>query len=156
MKKIIGIMGPGDGATEQDKKNAFEIGKYAAEHGYVVLTGGRNIGVMEAGLQGAKSANGTTVGILPNDDRSTFSEYVDIPIITNMRSGRNYMNVLSSDLVFACGMGAGTSSEVSLALQAGKNIILVGTSPEANAFFKQLNSEKILIAKDYTEALLFF
>ncbi len=149
-------MWPGDWATEQDKKNAFEIGKYAAEHGYVVLTWWRNIWVMEAWLQWAKSANGTTVWILPNDDRSTFSEYVDIPIITNMRSGRNYMNVLSSDLVFACGMWAGTSSEVSLALQAGKNIILVWTSPEANAFFKQLNSEKILIAKDYTEALLFF
>lgn len=149
-------MWPGDWATGQDKKNAFEIGKYAAEKWYVVLTGWRNIWVMEAWLQWAKSVWWTTVGILPNDDRSMFSEYVDIPIITNMRSGRNYMNVLSSDLVFACGMWDGTSSEVSLALQAGKSVILVWTSPEANVFFKQLNSERILIAKNATEALLFF
>ncbi len=72
-----------------------------------------------------------------------------------MRSGRNYINVLSSNLVFACGMGDGTSSEVSLALQAKKNIVLVGTSLEANAFYKQLSPEKIFLADDFTEAISF-
>jgi hypothetical protein len=34
-----------------------------------------------------------------------------------MRSGRNYINVLSSDIVIACGMNHGTASEVSLAIK---------------------------------------
>ena len=39
MNKIIGIMGPND-ATEENLKDAYEIGKYIASKGYTVLTGG--------------------------------------------------------------------------------------------------------------------
>ncbi len=69
MKKIIiGVMGPGEQATATDLQNAYELGKLIAQQGWVLLTGGRNVGVMDAANQGAKSANGLTVGILPGNN----------------------------------------------------------------------------------------
>ena len=152
MKKIIGIMGPGN-AKEEDLENSYKIGKYCAENGYATLTGGLNKGVMNEALRGAQENGGLTIGILPIDDRSQFSEYIDIPIVTTMRSGRNYINILSSDIIVACGMEAGTSSEVSMAIKADKKVILVGAYEEANTFYKRLSNNQIYIAKDYKEAI---
>jgi len=45
---IIGVMGPGTGAKAQDLENAYELGRLIAERGWVLLTGGRNVGVMDA------------------------------------------------------------------------------------------------------------
>jgi Predicted Rossmann fold nucleotide-binding protein len=64
-KTIIGIMGPGESATSTDLENAYQLGQLIAEAGWILLTGGRNVGVMDAANKGAKSANGLTVGILP-------------------------------------------------------------------------------------------
>lgn len=46
-RTIIGIMGPGEKATEADLRNANEIGGLCAQHDYLVMTGGRPLGVME-------------------------------------------------------------------------------------------------------------
>lgn len=153
VRKIIGVMGPGTNALETDLKNSYEIGKFIASQNWVTLTGGRNEGVMNEALRGAKENDGLTLGILPSDDKNTFSPYLDIPICTNMRSGRNYLNVLSSDIVVVCGIDHGTSSEVSLAIKPNKKIILVGLYEEANTFFKKLAPKQIFISKDYTEAI---
>lgn len=154
MQKIIGIMGPNN-ASEKNLKDAFEIGKYVANKGYVVLTGGLNIGIQNEGLKGAKASNGLTIGIMPFNEPDKFSEYVDIPIITNMRSGRNYINVLSSNLVITCGIDNGTISEISLSLvnTAKKQVIIVGAIEEANKLFKVIDSENVYIAKDYNECI---
>lgn len=152
MKKVIGIMGPGK-ANDDDLINAYEIGKYCAKKGYAVLTGGLNIGVMNEALKGAKENGGITVGVLPIDDRTKFSEYIDIPIITTMKAGRNYINVLSSDIIIACGIEAGTSSEISMAIKADKKVILVGLYDEANIFYSKLTHDQILITKDYIETI---
>lgn len=53
-------MGPNN-ATENNLKDAYEIGKYSAQMGYTVLTGGLNVGVQNEGLKGAKSVNGLTI-----------------------------------------------------------------------------------------------
>ena len=45
------------------------------------------------------------------------SEAVDLPIVTDLGNARNNINVLSSNVVIACGMGLGTASEVALALK---------------------------------------
>jgi len=153
MKNIVGIMGPGKEATPNDLRNAYVIGRYCAGNGWVVLTGGRKSGVMDEGLRGAKENGGLTVGILPNDDLSQISEHCDIPIITNARSGRNFFNVLSSNILVACGMSHGTSSEVSLALACpGKKVILVGTDDVTNTFYKKMAGEQVIITKDYKDA----
>ena len=157
MKKIIGIMGPNN-ATKENLRDAFEIGKYVADKGYAVLTGGLNVGIQNEGLKGAKANNGLTIGIMPFNEPDKFSEYVDIPIITNMRSGRNYINALSSNLVIACGIDKGTISEISLSLvnTAKKQVIIVGAIKEANKLFKVLDSKNVYVAKDYKECINIF
>jgi hypothetical protein len=154
MKKIIvGVMGPGAEATATDLKNAYELGKLIAYEGWILLTGGRNVGVMNAASQGAKAANGLTIGILPTDNTNAISEAVDIAIMTDMGNSRNNINVLSSNVVIACGMGAGTVSEIALALKANKKVILLNDSKEAQAFFIKLSPENIYIANSLDEAI---
>lgn len=154
-KTVIGIMGPGTDVSETDRQNAYELGKLIAQAGWVLLTGGRNVGVMQAANLGAKSADGLTIGILPNADENGISQAVDIAIFTDMGNARNNINVLSSDVVIACGMGAGTASEVALALKANKPVILITDNQESQLFFKSLSAENILIAKTPENAMAF-
>ena len=71
-----------------------------------------------------------TVGILPNDSCDGASEYIDIPIPTGLGNARNCINVLSSDVVVACPGGAGTLSEIALALKNNKPLILLDFQPK--------------------------
>jgi uncharacterized protein (TIGR00725 family) len=128
MRFIVGVMGPAK-ARKKDIENARTLGELIARREWIVLTGGRDVGVMDAAGQGAKQvARSLTVGILPSS-RDRVSKYVDVAIITEMGSARNNVNVMSSHVVVACGLsGAGTVSEVALALKAGKPVILVGAT----------------------------
>lgn len=139
-------MGPGEGASQEDKDNAFALGELIAKENWVLLTGGRKEGVMHAAAAGAKSANGITLGILPGSDGTDASECIDIAVITGMGSARNNINVLSSHMVIACGMGSGTASEIALALKARKQVILLTSDSEASAFFAKLGKQNIHIA----------
>jgi uncharacterized protein (TIGR00725 family) len=142
-KTIIGVMGPGSEATEVDKQNAFELGKLIATEGWILLSGGRNEGVMDAVNHGAKSAGGLTVGIIPSADNANTSEAVDISIITSMGSARNNINVLSSSVVVACGMGPGTASEIALALKARKDVVLLTDNSASKEFFGDLGNGRV-------------
>ena len=115
--------------------------------GFVVLTGGRNCGVMHSALKGAKKAGGVTIGILPGDNYKNISKYVDIPIITDMGNARNQVNVLSSQIVCAIGMGAGTLSEIALSLKTKKNLILMNQSKEVKKLFEINNFENLNFAE---------
>jgi len=137
-------MGPGEKATETDLRNAYDLGQLIAQSGWVLLTGGRNVGVMDAASQGTKAANGLTIGILPSID-SNISDAVDIAIFTDMGNARNNINVLSSDVVIACGMGTGTASEIALALKANKPVILL--TNEESKFFQKLSPENVYLAE---------
>lgn len=154
-KTIAGVMGPGKTATAQDLATAFELGKRIAERGWVLLTGGRNEGVMDAASRGAKQADGLTIGILPTADTHNLSVAVDIPILTGMGSARNNINILSSDVIFACGMGSGTASEIALALKANKSIILLNADDVSRAFFQNLSRAQIFLAASPEEAMEF-
>ncbi|MDJ0617761.1 MAG: TIGR00725 family protein [Calothrix sp. MO_192.B10] len=153
MKIIIGVMGPGDKATATDLDNAFELGKLIAQQGWVLLTGGRNVGVMDAASQGAKSADGLTIGILPGNHPQGISEAVDIAIFTDMGNARNNINVLSSHVVIACGMGAGTASEIALALKSGKPVILLTNDESSKTFFQQLAPENVYLVDRVENAI---
>lgn len=146
-------MGPGLGATEDDERHAVELGRLIANQGWVLLTGGRNEGVMEAVNKGAKSAGGTTIGILPGQDNSHTSQFVDFAILTGMGSARNNINVLTSDVVVACGIGPGTASEVSLALKSGKPVILLTESDHAANFFKEVGETLVHNAENPADAI---
>ena len=139
-------MGAGATATQADIANARQLGKAIAENGWILLTGGRKSGVMDAASKGAKDADGLTIGILPNNNTQGISDAVDIAIVTDLGNARNNINVLSSDIIIACGMGAGTASEVALAIKNNKQIILLSDNQESKQFFKNLSPENIFIA----------
>lgn len=154
MRKIlIGVMGPGSGATLADLKHAYQLGQEIAQAGWILLTGGRNVGVMEAANQGAKAAGGLTIGILPTDHLQGISQGVDIAILTDMGSARNNINVLSSQVIIACGMGAGTASEIALALKANKPVILLNANLTSQRFFKDLSQTRIFVVNNVEEAI---
>lgn len=126
MKSIIGVMGASK-AELADLLLAEELGEKIAEEGWVTLNGGYAGGIMEAVSKGASLKGGLVIGVLNQKNADLMSKYVDIPIITGMGNARNNINVLSSEVVVACGrLSSGVLSEVSLAISAGKPIILLG------------------------------
>ncbi|MDR8393133.1 TIGR00725 family protein [Aliifodinibius sp. S!AR15-10] len=151
-KIIVGVMGPGS-ASEETLATAEKLGQLIAEQGWILLTGGRNAGVMDATSRGAKESGGLTVGILPTGDRSGMSPNVDIPIVTDVGSARNNINVLSSEIVIACGVGMGTISEVLLAAKAGKYVILLHQTSSSKAFLEEFSSPRIHFVFTAEEAI---
>jgi uncharacterized protein (TIGR00725 family) len=147
-------MGAGENARAIDIRNAFALGSAIADEGWVVLTGGRNRGVMDAVNKGAKASGGLTVGILPTKDRRAISVAVDVAIITDMGSARNYINVLTSDIIVACGVGgAGTASEIALALKSDKFVVLFKSSNESRALFKEIGGRLVFEADSVSKTI---
>jgi uncharacterized protein (TIGR00725 family) len=129
-------MGAGE-ASRESLTAARELGRMIAGRGWILLTGGRPLGVMAAACAGAKEVAGSlTLGILPSASGGV-DPGVDVAIFTGLGDARNAINVLTSDIVVACGVeGPGTASEVALALKAGKPVILLCAAPAATAFFR--------------------
>jgi len=152
-KIVVGVMGPGDGATALDLQNAYELGRLIAQAGWVLLTGGRDVGVMDAASRGARHAGGLTICILPGSDRAGLSDAVDIAILTDLGNARNNINVLSSDVVVACGMGLGTLSEIALALKARKPVVLLNPGQASWALFQNLSPDALFLSKHPTDAI---
>ncbi len=153
MNVIIGVMGPGESATDDDIKDAYLLGKFIAGQSWVLLTGGRNKGVMHSASKGAKENNGLTVGILPGENYTGLSEYVDIPVVTGLGNARNNINILSSRVIVAVGIGPGTISEIALAIKSGKNVILLNSSEEGRELFRNMGNNKVYIADNVDEAI---
>jgi uncharacterized protein (TIGR00725 family) len=152
-RPVAGVMGPGEDATDADKANAFALGQLLAQAGWVVLSGGRDAGVMREVNRGARAAGGLTIGILP-DASARVSPDVDVAVVTGMHNARNNINVLSSHVVIACGDGGpGTVSEVALALKAGKPVILLGASELSRAFFGRLARGPLSFVASAAEAV---
>lgn len=122
---IVAVVGEGDGASGS-LEEARRLGQLIAEEGWVLVNGGRNVGVMDASARGASEKKGITVGLLPGTDASNASSFCAIPIPTGLSNARNNLITLSASVVFAFPGGPGTLSEVALALKNGKNVILVG------------------------------
>ncbi len=150
---VAGVMGPGEGATEEDVRTAYELGALIAREGWVLLTGGRAAGVMDAASRGAKSALGIVVGILPGAGTESMSDAVDIPIITSMHEARNNINVLTSRILFFVGMNAGTASELALALKSQRPAILVNQDPLVIRLFSTLGMQFLQTVPDAATAV---
>lgn len=79
--------------------------------------------MMEAACRGCRAGGGTSVGILPGDDRSGANEYVDVALATGMGEMRNALIVRAADVVIAIGGEYGTLSEVAFALKTGRPVV---------------------------------
>ncbi len=116
--QILAVLG-GSVATPEEEFVAERVGATAARCGWVTLTGG-GPGVMAAASRGAVEAGGLTVAILPNAFAGGGypNSWVHIPVFTGAGNARNAFNVLSASLCVAVGGGAGTLSEIALALKS--------------------------------------
>ncbi|MEN2997435.1 MAG: TIGR00725 family protein [Brevinematia bacterium] len=120
-KKQVLLIGD-SGEFEDKNKVAYEIGRFIARNGWVLITGGRD-GVMDWASRGAYEEGGTVVAITPFDSLENVTPFATVVIPTGMGFARNYINVLSADVVVAVGGGAGTLSEIAYAWQFNKPII---------------------------------
>lgn len=125
MRTVIGVMG-GATADARVRADAYELGRLIALQEWVLLTGGRDAGVMAESSRGAAEADGLVIGVLPGDSTEGASPNVHIAIPTGMGDARNAINVLASQVVIALPGGAGTISEVALALKCGRPVVLLG------------------------------
>ncbi|HEY3430531.1 MAG TPA: TIGR00725 family protein [Cyclobacteriaceae bacterium] len=152
-KILIGVMGPGENATPEDNELAYALGEAIAKQGWVVLTGGRSFGVMDAAMRGAADHNGLTIGVLPREDTTGASKHAQVKILTGIGSARNNINVLSSHVIVVVGMAAGTASEVGLAIKANKKIIFMNQDELTIEFFKKMGTYRIILADTVNEAI---
>lgn len=150
---IVGVMGPGEGATPEENELAYALGEAIANNGWITLTGGRSFGVMEAVMKGATDNNGLTIGILPGDNSKGASKYAQLKIVTGMGSARNNINILSSHVLVVLGMTAGTASEVALAIKSNKKIILLSQDELTIQFFKKIGTYTILTANSVDQVI---
>src|SRR3954469_8664745 len=142
-------MGAGEPSGETHAA-ALQLGRLIAERGWIVLTGGRPAGIMAAAAAGAKQIPGSlTLGILPTAAGGEGPD-IDVAVFTGMGEARNVINVLTSDVVVACGVeGPGTASEVALALRSGKPVILLAASESARCLFESVSSGGCLLTADF-------
>ena len=131
MRTVVGVMGSGSDRDAALLDTAYRLGAAIAGAGWVLLSGGRCTGVMEAASRGAAETGGLVIGVLPDEDDRRASTHLDVAIRTGMGDARNVINVLSSDVVIALKGGAGTLSEIALGLNAGRTVVALGFDPGA-------------------------
>ncbi len=118
---IISVIGESN-ARPHIAALAEQVGRELGLRGVMIACGGLG-GVMEAACRGAKSAGGTTIGILPGDNPMSANDYIDIPIITGMGYARNSVVAKTGISVIAVGGAYGTLSEIGHALGDGVPVI---------------------------------
>jgi uncharacterized protein (TIGR00725 family) len=112
------------GSGGEHEERAEEVGRLLAERGCTVVCGGRGE-VMAAAARGAKSAGGTTIGILPGEDRSDANEWIDHVVVTGIGHARNLAVVASGEAVIAVGGRWGTLAEIGLARALGRPVVIL-------------------------------
>jgi len=112
------------GSGSEHEQRAEEVGRLLAERGCTVVTGGGGE-VMAAACRGAKSAGGTTIGILPGERREDANEWVDHTVVTGIGHARNLAVVASGDAVIAVGGSWGTLAEIAFASRLGRRVVIL-------------------------------
>jgi uncharacterized protein (TIGR00725 family) len=112
------------GSGSEHEERAEAVGRLLAERGATVVTGGLGE-VMAAAARGAKSAGGTTIGILPGETRADANEWLDHVVVTGIGHGRNLAVVASGDAVIAVGGRYGTLAEIGFALTLGRPVVVL-------------------------------
>jgi uncharacterized protein (TIGR00725 family) len=80
---------------------------------------------MAAAARGAKSAGGTTIGILPGESREAANPWIDHVVVTGIGHARNLAVVASGEAVIAVGGRWGTLAEIGLARALGRYVVIL-------------------------------
>ena len=142
-QKVIGIIGSG---TNPHSELAVPLARWIARNNYHLLTGGGG-GVMAAASKAfceEENRSGISIGIVPTELNRTGqftplagypNPWVELEIISPLsrfdaqnpeQLSRNYICILSSDLIVALPGSIGTQNEIELAIRFQKPIILFG------------------------------
>lgn len=112
------------GSGAEHEARAEEVGRLLAERGATVVCGGLGE-VMAAAARGAKSAGGTTIGIVPGASRTEANEWIDHVVVTGIGHARNLAVVASSDAVIAVGGRWGTLAEIGFAKVLDRYVVIL-------------------------------
>ena len=171
-KTLIGVIGSG---TENYPALSEPIGRWLAERNFNLINGGGG-GVMSAVSQAfaeVPNRKGSVIGVIPasgpcdsSEARSAYSPpagypntWIDIPIHTHLHlsgasgkeiASRNHIIILSADVIVAFPGGAGTRSEIQLALEYRKPLIILNFNKEWGEF----QDTQALMVSTLEEALL--
>ncbi len=149
---IIAVIGGSSPTNPEHVRLAEEVGRELANRGVGLVCGGLS-GIMEAACRGAKSAGGTTIGILPGRSSRDANSYVDIPIVTTMGFSRNVIVVHTGDAVIAVGGAFGTLSEIAHALGDGIPVVALNSWPLSRNGDGQPVDEAMIQATDAVDAV---
>jgi uncharacterized protein (TIGR00725 family) len=124
-RPYVAVVGGGEAAADA-MALAENVGRELGRRGAVVVCGGLG-GVMEAACRGAKAEGGTTVGILPGDDRRAGNDFLDVAVATGLGEVRNTIVVRAADVLIAVAGEFGTLSEIAFALRTGTPVVGLST-----------------------------
>ena len=120
-KPVIAIIGAGK-CSKKLRDKAATVARYVAKNGGVIICGGLG-GIMEGAARGAWEGGGTSIGILPSEDRDDANKFITHAIPTGFGEARNMVVIRAADVVVAFPGKYGTLSEMAFALKAGKPVI---------------------------------
>jgi uncharacterized protein (TIGR00725 family) len=140
------------GSGVEHEAGAEEVGRLLAERGATVVTGGLGE-VMAAASRGAKSAGGTTIGIVPGESRDRANAWVDHVVVTGIGHARNLAVVASGEAVIAVGGKYGTLAEIGLALTLGRPVVVLEPGWEVDGARRASSPEEAVeLALELVEA----
>src|SRR5713101_7935057 len=119
--RYVAVCGASE-ATRTQLDAAREVGRLLAESGAIVINGGLG-GVSGAASEGAASAGGMVVGLLPDTDCEGANPHLTISLPTGMGQARNVLIVTAAQSVIAIGEGWGTLSENAIARRLGRTVV---------------------------------
>lgn len=126
---IIGVLGGRQhNCTAASRSMAYAIGKEIALRGMGLVCGGED-GIMEAACRGCKDAGGVAIGIMKWNNTEDANRYIDYAIATSMDLARNNIIIWTASGLVAFDGGYGTASEINLALDVGRPLVVTGGSP---------------------------
>jgi uncharacterized protein (TIGR00725 family) len=138
---VAGVQVAVVGSGREHEGRAEEVGRLLAERGCTVVTGGGGE-VMAAAARGAKSAGGTTIGILPGARRGEGNEWLDYEVVTGIGHARNVAVAASGDAVIAVGGSWGTLAEVAFASRLGRAVVILEPGLEVDGIPRASSPEE--------------
>ena len=129
------------GSGSENEERAEAVGRLLAERGATVVTGGLGE-VMAAAARGAKSAGGTTVGVLPGETRAGANAWLDHVVVTGVGHARNLAVVASGDAVIAVGGRYGTLAEIGFGLTLGRPVVVLEPGWEVEGVKRAVTPEE--------------
>jgi uncharacterized protein (TIGR00725 family) len=156
MKKVILVAGSHE-ASLASMKLAEETGKEIAKKNCVLICGGLT-GVMESSCKGNSELKGTSICVIPSNNKADANPFCSIVVPSGIGFGRNFILVNSADAVILIEGQAGTYIEALASYLQEKPIIALSGSGRVSdkikgSFLDSTKKVEILSASSPKEAV---